>query len=129
MTNNLNRRAALALCGLAVFGILAERPSHGMSADHATRLTFSKPIALPGVTLGAGTYVFERAAPGSSLEIVRVSSADRRRVVFTGYTELVRRPAGSKADVTFGEAPRGAAVPVAAWYPSDTPIGHRFLYR
>jgi hypothetical protein len=130
MTFRMNRRVLLAMGGLAACGLLVAVPGQaGMSIDRTTELTFSKPVALPGVTLGAGTYIFERAAPSTAIEIVRVSSKDRRFVYFMGYTRLVARPRGSNASITFSEAPAGAAVPIAAWYPTATSTGHQFLYR
>src|SRR5947207_638607 len=54
---------------------------------HTEYLTFSAPIALPGVVLAAGTYRFE--APGASgiaIGLVRVSSKDGRQVYLTQFT-------------------------------------------
>jgi hypothetical protein len=101
------------------------------SAARTTIVTFSGPVGLPGVTLGAGTYVFEVASPETSLDVVRVRSKDRSLVYFAGITQLVSRPEGLGSDriVTFGEAPPGIAPPIAAWYPIGSALGHRFLYR
>jgi hypothetical protein len=116
--------------GLALVGLVAAAPGDaGVDTNRTTELTFSRPFSLPGVTLGAGTYIFERAAPQSAIEVVRVSSRDRRFVYYMGFTELVDKPRGITAPVTFGEAPSGSASPVRAWYPTGTNTGHRFLYR
>jgi hypothetical protein len=130
MTNRITRRGTLAVLGLALVGLVAAAPG-GASVDtnRTTQLTFSKPFSLPGVTLAAGTYIFERAAPQSAIEVVRVSSQDRRFVYFMGFTQLVEKPRGVASPVTFGEAPSGSAIPVRAWYPTGTNTGHRFLYR
>jgi hypothetical protein len=131
MTNRMNRRGMLMVMGgLALVGLAAAAPGDaGVDSARTTQLTFSKPFSLPGVTLGAGTYIFERAAPQSAIEVVRVSSRDRRFVYYTGFTELVEKPRALTAPVTFGEAPAGAAVPVREWYPTGTSTGHRFHYR
>ena len=130
MTNRMTRRGMLAVFGLALVGLVAAAPGNAsVDTERTIQLTFSKPFSLPGVTLGAGTYIFERAAPLSAIEVVRVSSRDRRFVYYTGFTELVRQPRGNAAPIAFGEAPAGAAVPVRAWYPAGTSTGHRFLYR
>jgi hypothetical protein len=130
MTNRMTRRGMLAVFGLALVGLTAAAPGNaGVDTNRTTELTFSKPFSLPGVTLGAGTYIFERAAPQSAIEVVRVSSRDRRFVYYMGFTELVQKPRASASPIAFGEAPAGAAVPVRAWYPTDTTTGHRFLYR
>lgn len=130
MTNRITRRGTLAVLGLALVGLVAAAPGDaGVDSNRTTQLTFSKPFSLPGVTLGAGTYIFERAAPQSAIEVVRVSSRDRRFVYYMGFTELVDRPRGATSPVTFGEAPAGSAIPVREWYPTGTNTGHRFLYR
>jgi hypothetical protein len=120
----------LALLGLALVGLVAAAPGNAsVDTERTVQLTFSKPFSLPGVTLGAGTYIFERAAPLSAIEIVRVSSRDRRFVYYMGFTELVRKPNGVTSPITFGEAPAGSAIPVREWFPTGTSTGHRFLYR
>ena len=129
MTNRITRRGTLAVLGLALVGLVAAAPGDAsVDTNRTTELTFSRPFSLPGVTLGAGTYIFERASE-SSIEVVRVSSRDRRSVYYMGFTELVQKPRGVAAPVTFGEAPAGSASPVRAWYPTGTNTGHRFLYR
>ena len=130
MTNRIDRRATLAVFGLVLAGLVAAVPGNAsVDTERTTQLTFSKPFSLPGVTLAAGTYIFERAAPQSAIEVVRVSSQDRRLVYYTGFTQLVQKPRGQNAPITFGEAPQGAAIPVRDWYPTGTSTGHRFLYR
>jgi hypothetical protein len=130
MTNRINRRGILAVAGLALVGLVAAAPGNASVDSHrTTELTFSKPFSLPGVTLGAGTYIFERAAPLSAIEVVRVSSRDRRFVYYLGFTELVEKPRSAASPITFGEAPKGAPVPVREWYPTGTSTGHRFRYR
>lgn len=87
-------------------------------------------ISLPGVTLPAGTYVFELADPSASIDVVRVSSKDRKQVYFAGFTERVPRPSGWPANrpVSLGESLHGIPPAVLAWYPNGDPIGRRFIY-
>jgi hypothetical protein len=94
-------------------------------------ITFSRAVALPGVELAAGTYIFELAAPESDQTVVRVSSRDRRHVYLQAFTRNVARPATLKKDeiVTFGEVRGAAAPPIAAWYPPDLESGRQFIYR
>ena len=114
MTNRMTRRGMLAVMGaLALVVLAAAAPGDaGVDTNRTTQLTFSKPFSLPGVTLAAGTYIFERAAPETAIEIVRVSSRDRRFIYYTGFTELVEKPRGLASPVAFGEAPAGSPVPV-----------------
>ena len=110
--------------------------SAGASALHArstaTRLssvTFRTAVALPGMTLEAGTYLFEIPDVIGASNVVLVRN-QARKPVYMGFTSQVDRPAGidSRGAVTLGEAPRGAAKPVVVWYPPDASDGHRFIY-
>ena len=101
-----------------------------MNPAHTTTITFSQAIRLPGVALGAGTYIFERVL-GSNPDLIVVRSRDRAKVYFMGNTERVSRPRGASLQapvVTLGEARPGAPVPIVAWYPSGSTRGHRFVY-
>ena len=46
-----------SLLAIAVLGVLVAASAHALTND-TNYVTFSGPIALPGVTLPAGTYVF-----------------------------------------------------------------------
>src|SRR5687768_207317 len=83
------------------------------SNPRLNHLTFNGAVALPGVTLPAGTYVFE--VVGNSSDVVRVSSKQGRHY-FLGFTQRIERPAGERSQ------------PIAAWYPIGSSRGHRFLY-
>jgi hypothetical protein len=89
-------------------------------------LTFSRSVALPGVTLAAGKYSFEADAANSDIVLVR----DRNQIYFLGLTRTIDRPPGMRDDqlVTFGEAPPGVPLPITAWYPTGDRMGHEFLY-
>lgn len=78
--------AALAAIVALGTGVRAEKPQFrdtitvrgvaiGGGAPGEHHLTFSGPVALPGVSLGAGTYVFTRP----SANVLQVFSADGRR--------------------------------------------------
>jgi hypothetical protein len=92
-------------------------------------LTFSAPVALPGVTLEAGEYSFQVNTADSG-NVVQVRSRQSRRAVFTGFTLPVERPTALPNDalVTFGEAQPGKPRPIRAWFPIDGNRGYEFLY-
>jgi hypothetical protein len=120
------QRALMA--GVVVAGLLAAVGSmQASSEDRRTVLTFSGPVGLPGVTLAAGSYVFELASPSAG--IVRVSN--QQGVVYMHFTERVQRPNGLRDDVAvrFGEAAPGAVAPISEWYHPGERTGHRFIYR
>ena len=126
-----NFKRVLTAFGAVILGLLVVASSEAWGTGSKTsRLTFSGPFALPGVSLPAGVYTFELADPSTNLDIVRVVSRDRAKVYYMGFTEAVRRPANLSADrmLVFGEAPAGSPPPIAAWYPQNESIGHQFIY-
>jgi hypothetical protein len=126
-----NRKSVLAACG-AILG-LAVAVSAGQWVNPSTMnyVTFSGPVGLPGVTLPAGTYLFELASPLTSPDLVRVRNEERTMVYLTTFTERIARPEGLPENhlISFGERSRGAVPPVAAWYPIGDSRGHKFIYR
>ena len=126
----VNRKRLFTAFGGLVLGLALATPLLGSgSALHTNRLTFSGPVRLPGVTLTAGTYLFERVVP-TNPDIIVVRSGDGARVYFMAVTRRSERSAGLDRDrlVTFGEAARGEVQPIAAWYPSGERMGHAFVY-
>jgi hypothetical protein len=127
MFGNLRVAAVGALfLGLAVAAV----GTAGSVDEHTNYITFNRSVALPGVELAAGTYIFETPSNAMANSIVRVSSRDRRKVFLTAYTREVSRPQGDngKLLVTLGESTPGSAPPVSAWFPIGELAGHQFIY-
>ncbi len=125
----LNRNT-LWISVLAVLAAMVVNTTSQATAPltEVNHLTFGSRVALPGVTLAAGTYVFERDVNANS-RIVRVKSTNHQQLLFVGFTTPVTRPRGFKAPVSFGEVERGQPLPIVAWYPIGSDRGHQFLYR
>jgi len=121
-------KLVLVSCVAVVTGLLAARGASG-SIPHTNYLTFSAPFALPGVSLPAGTYVFDVVATGSN-NVVRVTSRDGLRTYLTVFTVNVQRPKGLPVNrqIVFNEVPAGTTPPVKAWFPVGQSIGHQFVY-
>ena len=127
MTTGFRKMTAVATLTL---GVAATAPVYGRANDRLTsQLTFGRAVALPGVTLYPGTYIFERVFPGAP-DVVVVRSVDGRKVYFMASTQPRVRPAGMRPDevVTFGEARRGAPRPIATWYPRGADLGFGVVY-
>lgn len=109
--------------------LLLAPPSTGAASPRTARLWFDHAMALPGVTLSPGTYVFEQHDP-SSPDLVVVRSRDRKTVYFLGFTARVERPSWLPADrsITADEIEAGAPPRIAAWYPAHDTRGYAFLY-
>jgi hypothetical protein len=123
-----NHRSTPVATGVLIAVLLLAATAHARIDGHTNHLTFSGPVALPGIALGTGTYVFERAE--ADPRVVHVFSGDRSRLYFTGFTRAVARPAGLGRNriVTFAETRRGVPPRIAAWYPVGASTGYQFLY-
>ena len=125
-----NKKMLLAAAVVLLAGFVSAPSSQAArAASRAHHLTFSAPVALPGVVLIPGAYIFE--VPEGHVDLVRVRARDTGRALFMAFTEPVSRPATLPAGVvvTLDEAPAGQAQPLATWFPMGEPIGHRFIYR
>ena len=126
----MTRRMALrmALAAVALTCVTAAAQAWGFS--HENTLKFTRPVALPGVVLPAGTYSFDVASP-TALDVVVVRGADRGKVFYMGFTRTISRPRkmSSAIPVVFGEASANEAPPIAAWYEVGDTTGHEFIYR
>jgi hypothetical protein len=126
-----SRKTLHILCGVVLLGVLATSTTGAMpSAKRTTYFTFNKPVALPGVSLSAGTYIFELADPNQDMNLVRVLSRDRNKVYLTAFTQPVERPRSNKMDaaILLGEASPTNPPPIKAWYPHGERTGHLFNY-
>lgn len=124
-----NHRKGLVACIVVIAGLTVA--TQAWAPSKVNHLTFKRAVALPGVVLAPGAYTFESGPAGSNPEIVQVKTRDGKRVLYTGFTLSVRRPAEMPRSqaIAFAEAAPGEAVPVSAWYPIDSSTGHEFLYR
>jgi hypothetical protein len=123
---NKSVRIAFATVALALVAAAA----HAWGFNHENKLKFSRPVALPGIVLPAGTYSFDVASP-TALDVVVVRSADRGKVFYMGFTRTISRPRhmSSEIPVAFGEASANEPPPIAAWYEINDTTGHEFVYR
>jgi hypothetical protein len=125
------RIAAMAALGVALGIVLVGSVGAASEDKRTTYLTFSQPVGLPGVTLPAGTYLFEVADPLVSADIIRVSNRKRTMVYFTAWTDRVERRAGTRGEtgIIFAPAEPGFVRRISAWYPRGESSGHEFIYR
>jgi hypothetical protein len=117
-----------SLLACALVGALAS-PAYANGCDRLTYLTFSAPVALPGITLPAGTYQFTRPDCENAPDVVRVATADGTNVYGTFLTIPEQRLSpSSRPEVMFAEMPSGSPDAIKAWfYPGET-TGDEFLY-
>jgi hypothetical protein len=125
------RRIVHTLCAVGLLAALGTSAVGAMTNPRRTTyFTFSGTVRLPGVSLPAGTYVFEVANPDGQADIVRVLSRDRKTVHLMKFTRFVYRTSNGnmKAIASLGETPAGTPPPVTAWYPHSETRGREFIY-
>jgi LPXTG-motif cell wall-anchored protein len=123
MRNKLIITSAVAVLVLGLAGTaLAQQ-------DYQTYFTFSGPVALPGTTLPAGTYLFRLADPNSSRKVINVLSQDGKKSLAMLLSIPNRLPtAPQNPEVRFMEAPANAPQPIKAWWYAGNSIGYEFIY-
>jgi len=126
------RRFVLAvLCAATLAGLLAIPTIADAWGTHENSITFSAPVALPGVTLAPGTYLFRSPSEMSS-SVVQVLRQDKGRPMisyFMGMTQPIERTNfDPRSLVSLGEAVSGQPTPIKAWFPNGERLGHAFVY-
>jgi hypothetical protein len=124
----LNRNALRLSFLVAAVAALLSTTSLADPLVTSNKLTFRQTVALPGVILPAGSYVFERDRNANN-HIVRVMTTNYQRMLYVGFTTPVTRPAGFRSAILFGEARSAEPIRIVAWYPLGSAQGHQFQYR
>ena len=113
-------RIMMGLVGLALVSSAIAGPQ-----SRRTRVTFSGPVRVPGVSLAAGTYYFS-APHMQSRTIVRVEDENRRFVTqFMGLPDMTRTR--NHDIILFGEQECGPTA-IKSWFFPGSRTGVRFVY-
>jgi hypothetical protein len=109
--------------------LLAAGPALAQNWERNTKVTFSAPVSLPGVTLPAGTYTFKLADLLSTRHVVHVANADDTQVLATFIAIPAERPQpADETVITFRETPSNLPPAVRFWYYPGETIGREFAY-
>ena len=119
----------LRVAGSATAVLLMAAAAMAQPTDKRTFFKFNTPVAVPGATLPAGTYLFRIAGDQTSRDVVQVLSADGRTPYAMFFAirdpriDPVRDPA-----LQFRETAETMPLAVKTWfYPGDYG-GYEFLY-
>lgn len=97
--------------------------------NQKTELSFSQPVALPHVTLPAGTYWFILANGQDNRNVVEVFSKNWNKECATLLTvPTIRRESTSHTELTFAERPSTEPQALLKWYYPGRVTGHEFVY-
>jgi hypothetical protein len=96
--------------------------------DRRTYFTFNAPVAVPGVALAPGKYIF-RLADTNNRSVVQVLSADGKKPYATFFAIPAERPTPPEnPELNFMEAPAGAPPPIKTWWYPGERTGYEFVY-
>jgi hypothetical protein len=95
----------------------------GSAQEHY--LTFSAPVALPGVSLAPGTYIFRRPASN----ILMVTNARRQPYAMLSTVATLRTSPSDRYEVVLG-APLADGAPrrIDAWFVPGEATGQQLMY-
>ena len=123
-------RKVISVCLFAVLAVFTSTSANAETFDRRTYFTFNQPVALPGVTLPPGKYMFRFVDTTSSRRVVHVMDAAGKK----SYAMLMTLPnelngiVPDRPEVRFGETRAGVPYALQAWwYPGDS-IGREFIY-
>jgi hypothetical protein len=120
---------AFFLMGFVISSVLFfEVAAHADEWDLRTKLTFNRPIQIPGKVLSAGTYLF-KLADTNDRHIVQVFNSDGTvlyATVMTFGTER-RNPSGDSV-VTLAEQGPGRPDALLEWFYPGSTSGNAFIY-
>jgi hypothetical protein len=99
------------------------------TSDKRTYFTFNQPVALPGVTLPAGTYMFRLADDTTTRKVIQVANKEGTESYAMLHTMPVYRPDVPRdPEIRFMETASGAPVAVRAWWKDGERTGYGFIY-
>jgi hypothetical protein len=115
---------SVLLLGWITLAIVSAQP-----VDKRTFFTFSAPVAVPGVTLPPGKYIFRIVDPTSGGKVVQVVSADGTKPYAMFFAIPAERltPA-EQPEIRFMETPEGVPPAIKTWWSPGETIGREFIY-
>ena len=116
-------------CVAAAFVCLMATAVSAQPFDKRTLFTFSGPVALPGVTLPAGQYLFRLADPNADPRVIQVLDAVGRKPYGMFFTLPTERPdPASKPEVRFMETASGMPAAIRTWWYPGERRGYEFIF-
>lgn len=94
-----------------------------------TTMTFTESVKVPGVTLPAGTYIFELVNPTSNAAVVKITDKDGKKSFGVFHAVPTRRPQPTEDVVLlFSATDKGTMPAIRGWFPAGGQHGHLFVY-
>ena len=124
-------RTVVLACSVGLMVLASRGLVHaiGEPVNQLSYMTFSQSVAIPGMTLPAGEYMFRLPSRDNSRMVLQVLSKDGSHV----YGMFLTRPtsrgeATNDPTVSFHESPAGTPPPIRAWFYAGQTFGLEFAY-
>jgi len=115
-------------CGIVALVCGLNSPATAYTLDHRTLFTFNQPIALPGVTLPAGTYTFRVADPMSGKVVQVLNGSGTQSFAMLLSIPAYRADAAKESEISFMETASGMPAAVKIWWQEGSTQGYEFIY-
>jgi len=120
---------------MAILGAAFMPTANADDRNKKTTVTFSAPVAIPGVHLAgwgvlpAGTYVFKLVESSSNRHIVQIFNKDQTKIYATILSIAnYRLNPTNKTVITFNEGVKGKPESLRAWFYPGANWGEEFVY-
>lgn len=98
-------------------------------ANEEIMVTFNQPVEIPGQVLAAGTYKFVLVGDPFNRSMVRIYSADGKKIFATLDTIATERQTPSRdVTVTLAERPSSRPEALLNWFYPGSTTGHELTY-
>ncbi len=125
----LTREGVRDACAVALVAAMSVITTFAQPADKRTLFTFSGPVAIPGVTLPAGQYLFRVPDSTANAKVVQVLSADGTKPYAMFFTYPAERlEAASQPEVRFMETAKDMPAAIKTWWYPGERTGYEFIY-
>ena len=122
-------RSRLTCVGAFLLATFVAGAAMAATIDKRTTFTFNTPVAVPGVTLPAGSYLFHLADTENTRDVVQVLSADGKTAYAMFFTLQTWRAEPAKdPELTFIETAADMPNAIRTWWNPGESIGYDFLY-
>jgi hypothetical protein len=125
----MKRLVLFAIANVLIGAVVCVDSANAQTVNQTTKITFSKPIRLPGVTLPAGTYTFLHPTPNEDFHVVQVM--DDKQAKSYGFFLTIpndRLTPTKETVITFRETPVGYLDTIRAWFYPGEKSGDEFVY-
>jgi len=125
---SVTRMVVISVCAVALIASLRST-TFAQPLDKRTYFTFSGPVAMPGVTLPSGKYLFRIADVGASGHVVQVLNEDGTKIYGTFFSIAAERPVvPEKPEVRFMETASNNPPAIRTWWYPGQRRGYEFIY-